>query len=192
MKVVGLNGSPRVNGNTARLIKQLFDELEVEGIETELLQLGGKPIKPCTACGRCFKEKNMTCPATPDDLLNDYFARLAVADGIVIGSPTYFANVSAEVKAFIDRAGLLAIANGYTLRRKVGAAVVASRRAGGTDAFDAINKFFFINQVIVPGSVYWNLGIGLLPEEVAGDEEGMRTMKILGENMAWLLKKISA
>ena len=112
------------------------------------------------------------------------------AEGIIIGSPTYFANVSTEVKALIDRAGLVAIANGHILRRKVGAAVVAVRRGGGTDTFDAINKFFFINQFVVPGSVYWNMGFGLAEEEVKDDEEGMRTMRILGENMAWLLKRI--
>jgi multimeric flavodoxin WrbA len=114
------------------------------------------------------------------------------ADGIIIGSPTYFANVSTEVKALIDRAGLVAIANGHMLKRKVGVAVVAVRRAGATDAFDAINKFFLINQMIVPGSVYWNLGLGLGEKEVKNDEEGLNTMRILGENMAWLLRKIGA
>jgi multimeric flavodoxin WrbA len=192
MKVVALNGSPRVKGNTAMLIQTVFAELEKEGIETELLQLGGKSIKPCTACSRCFKEKNLTCPAIKDDVLNDYFAKCVAADGIIIGSPTYFANVTAEVKAFIDRAGLVSIANGYALRRKVGAPVVAVRRAGATNTFDGINKFFLINQVVVPGSVYWNLGVGLLPEEVAGDEEGLRTMSVLGENMAWLMKKLNS
>lgn len=114
------------------------------------------------------------------------------ADGIIIGSPTYFANVSSEVKALIDRAGMLAIANGYSLKRKVGAAVIAVRRAGATNAFDAINKFFLINQLIVPGSVYWNLGVGFEREDVGNDEEGLKTMKLLGENMAWLIKKIKA
>jgi multimeric flavodoxin WrbA len=114
------------------------------------------------------------------------------ADGIIIGSPTYFANVTSEVKALIDRAGMVAIANGYMLRRKVGAAVVAVRRAGATVAFDAINKLYFINQLIVPGSAYWNLGIGEEEKDVQNDEEGLNTMKILGENMAWLLKRINA
>jgi len=113
------------------------------------------------------------------------------ADGIIIGSPTYFSNVSTEVKALIDRAGLVAIANGHMLQRKVGAAVVAVRRAGAANVFDAINKFFFINQFMVPGSIYWNLGIGLNEQEVKNDEEGLNTMKVLGQNMAWLLKKIN-
>ncbi len=115
---------------------------------------------------------------------------MAEADGIIIGSPTYFANVSSEVKALIDRAGLVAIGNGHMLKRKVGAAVVAVRRAGATETFDAINKFFFINQMIVPGSVYWNLGLGLGEQEVKADDEGIRTMTVLGQNMAWLLKRV--
>ncbi len=112
------------------------------------------------------------------------------ADGIVIGSPTYFANVSSEVKALIDRAGYVAIANGRSLKRKVGAGVVAVRRAGSTNTFDAINKFFLINQMIVPGSIYWNMAIGGDTGEVNNDDEGMATMTDLGQNMAWLLKKI--
>ena len=112
------------------------------------------------------------------------------ADGIIIGSPTYFSNVTTEIKALIDRAGLVSIANGHMLKRKVGLAVVAVRRAGAVNTFDAINKFFLINQAIVPGSVYWNLGIGLDKGDVESDEEGMNTMQVLGENMAWLLKKL--
>ena len=112
------------------------------------------------------------------------------ADGIILGSPTYFSNVSTEIKALIDRAGLVAIANGHMFKRKVGAAVVAVRRAGSVSVFDAINHFFFINQVIVPGSIYWNMGFGLEKGEVEKDEEGIQTMKVLGENMAWLLKKL--
>lgn len=192
MKVVAFNGSPRKKGNTAMLINTVFEELQKEGIETELLQLGGKDIKGCIACMKCFEAQDNTCVGRKKDILNDYFQKMIKADGIIIGSPTYFSNVSTEVKALIDRAGLLSIANGYSLKRKVGAAVVAVRRAGATDVFDAINKFFFINQVIVPGSVYWNLGIGLNKEEVKDDEEGMNTMKVLGENMAWLLQKTSA
>jgi len=192
MKVIAFNGSPRKKGNTAMLVNSVFDELKKEGIETELLQLGGKDIKGCLGCMKCFEVQDNTCVTRKDDILNEYFQKMIRADGIIIGSPTYFSNVSSEVKALIDRAGLVSIANGHLLKRKVGAAVVAVRRAGATDVFDAINKFFFINQVIVPGSVYWNLGFGLNKEEVKDDDEGMNTMKILGENMAWLLKKIKA
>jgi len=192
MKVIGFNGSPRKNGNTAMLINSVFDELQKEGIETDFIQLGGKDIKGCIGCMKCFDAQNNQCVTRKDEILNESVQKMIEADGIIIGSPTYFSNVSTEVKAFIDRAGLVSIANGYLLRRKVGAAVTAVRRAGATNVFDAINKFFFINQVTVPGSVYWNLGVGLHKEEVKDDEEGMNTMKILGENMAWLLKKIKA
>ena len=191
MKVVAINGSPRKNGNTAALIDTVLAELEREGIETERLQLGGKSIHGCTACMKCFERKNQRCVIEKDnDVLNEMVAKMVEADGIIIGSPTYFANVSSEVKALIDRAGLVAIANGHLLKRKVGAAVVAVRRAGATNTFDAINKFFLINQVIIPGSVYWNLGVGRQEQEVLGDEEGLRTMTVLGQNMAWLLKRI--
>ena len=191
MKVLALNGSPRRNGNTAMLIDTVFTELKKEGIETEQVQLGGKKIHGCNACMKCVENQNKCC-VIDNDILNELINKMINADGIIIGSPTYFANVSTEVKALIDRAGLVAIANGHMLKRKVGAAVVAVRRAGATDAFDAINKFFFINQFIVPGSVYWNMGVGLGKQEVKEDEEGMITMKILGENMAWLLGKINA
>jgi multimeric flavodoxin WrbA len=191
MKVVAINGSPRKNGNTAMLIDTVLVELSKEGIETEQVQLGGKKIHGCTACMKCFENLNKRC-VIENDILNELVNKMVEADGIIIGSPTYFANVSSEVKALIDRAGMVAIANGHMLKRKVGAAVVAVRRAGATNAFDAINKFFFINQIIVPGSVYWNMGFGLGEQEVKGDEEGINTMKILGENMAWLLKKINA
>jgi len=189
MKVVALNGSPRKTGNTALLIETVLAELRKEGIETETLQLGGKKIRGCMACMKCFENRNGHC-VIEDDILNDLVEKMVAADGIVIGSPTYFSNVSTEVKALIDRAGLIAIANGHLLKRKVGLAVVAVRRAGATDAFDAINKFFFINQMVVPGSIYWNLGFGLGEGEVKGDEEGMKTMRVLGENAAWLLKKL--
>jgi multimeric flavodoxin WrbA len=192
MKVIAFNGSPRKKGNTAMLINSVFVELQKEGIETEFLQLGGKDIKGCLACSKCFEVQDNTCVTRKDDIFNEYFQKMIEADGIIIGSPTYFSNVSSEVKALIDRAGLVSIANGYSLKRKVGAGVVAVRRAGATDVFDAINKLFFINQMVVPGSIYWNLGFGLDREEVKDDEEGMNTMKILGENMAWLLKKIIA
>jgi multimeric flavodoxin WrbA len=192
MKVIAFNGSPRINGNTAMLINAVFDELQKEGIETEFLQLGGKNIKGCRGCRKCFEVQDKTCVTTRDDILNEYLQKMIGADGIIIGSPTYFSNVSSEVKSLIDRAGLVSIANGYLLRRKVGAAVVAVRRAGSTDVFDAINKFCFINQVVVPGSSYWNMGFGRDKGDVKSDEEGMRTMKVLGENMAWLLKKINA
>jgi len=189
MKAVAFNGSARKDGNTAILIRTVFEELEKEGIETELIQLAGKRIRGCTACYKCFTNKDRRC-SVQDDFANECIEKMLAADAVILGSPTYFADVSAELKALIDRAGLVSIANDYMLRRKIGAAVVAVRRSGAIHAFDTINHFFFINQMIVPGSIYWNMGVGLEKGEVSKDEEGLRTMKILGENMAWLLKTI--
>jgi len=189
MKVIAFNGSARKDGNTSILINLVLDELQKEGIETELFQFAGKKIRGCVACMKCFENKDQRC-ANNKDVLNECLEKMLEADGIILGSPTYFSNVSTEIKALIDRAGLVAIANGHMFKRKVGAAVVAVRRAGSVSVFDAINYFFFINQLIVPGSIYWNMGIGYEKGDVKKDEEGIQTMKVLGENMAWLLKKL--
>ena len=167
MKVVAFNGSPRAKGNTAALLDIVIEELQKEGIETEIVQLGGAKIRGCTACMKCFERQDRHC-AVGNDVLNSLVDKMSQADGIVIGSPTYFANVSTEVKALIDRAGLVAVANDSMLKRKVGAAVVAVRRAGA------------------------NLGVGLDGQEVTNDEEGVTTMRVLGQNMAWLLKRLGA
>ncbi len=188
MKVVAFNGSARKNGNTAILTKIVLGELEKDGIETELVQLAGKKIRGCIACMKCWENKDQRCAVT-DDVLNSCIEKMIEADGIILGSPTYFANVSTELKALIDRAGMTSIANDRMFKRKVGAAVVAVRRAGAIHVFNSINHFFFIGQMIVPGSIYWNMGFGLDKGEVEKDEEGLDTMKVLGENMAWLLKK---
>ena len=189
MKVMAFNGSARKDGNTAALIHHVLDELQKEGIETELFQLAGKKIRGCMACYKCFQNKDQRC-SVKTDVLNGCIEKMLEADGILLGSPTYFADVSTEMKALIDRAGLVAKANGDMFKRKVGAAVVAVRRAGSIHVFDSINHFFLINQMIVPGSSYWNMGFGLEKGEVEEDEEAMGTMKALGENMAWLLKKV--
>jgi len=191
MKVIAINGSPRKNGNTAMLLGKVLEPIAAEGIETEIFQLGGKQIAGCTACYACFKNKDQRC-IQADDVVNDCIQKMAEADGIILGSPTYFADITPELKALIDRAGLVGLANGAMFRRKVGAAVLAVRRGGSIHAFDSINHFFFIEQMIVPGSSYWNFGIGREKGEVAGDEEGLRTMQVLGENMAWVLKKTLA
>jgi len=191
MKVVAFNGSARRDGNTAILVRRVFAELEKEGIETELVQLAGQPIHGCAACGQCYKNKDQRC-AVKDDIVNDCIEKMLAADGIILASPTYFADVSSEMKALIDRSGFVARANDDMLKRKVGAAVVAVRRAGSIHAFDTINHFFLIGQMIIPGSIYWNMGIGRAKGEVEHDEEGLRTMQTLGQNMAWLLKKMHA
>jgi multimeric flavodoxin WrbA len=191
MKVMAFNGSARKDGNTAILIRTVFSELEKEGIETELFQLAGKKIQGCIACFKCFQNKDRHC-SVKKDVLNECIDKMLEADGIILGSPTYFADVSSELKALIDRSGLVAKANADMFRRKVGAAVVAVRRGGAIHAFDSINHFFFIGQMIVPGSSYWNMGIGLDKGAVEQDAEGLQTMQVLGQNMAWLLKKLHA
>lgn len=191
MKVIAFNGSSRKNGNTGILLKTVMEQLEDQGIETELVNLAGKNLQGCIACTKCFKNKDRHC-AVENDGLNEYLAKMLEADGILLGSPTYFADVSANMKALIERAGMVSRANGDLLRRKVGAGVVAVRRAGSIHAFNSLNFFFFIGQMIVPGSSYWNLGIGREPGEVENDQEGMDTMRTLGQNMAWLMKKIKA
>lgn len=189
MKVLAINGSPRKDGNTAIMIKSVFEELEKEGIETELIQFSGKTIQGCKACMKCFENKDKQCVFNNDDF-NECFKKMIEADGIILGSPTYFTDVTAEMKGLIDRAGFVSFANDRLFTRKTGAAVVAVRRAGSIHVFDTLNHFFFINQMMVPGSSYWNMGIGMDKGDVEKDEEGLMTMKVLGENMAWMMKKL--
>ena len=191
MKVVAFNGSARKDGNTAILIRHVFRELEKQEIETEMVQLSGSRIHGCIACMKCFENKDQRC-SVKNDIANSCIEKMLDADGIILGSPTYFANVSTEMKALIDRAGMVSRANSDMLARKVGAAVVAARRAGAIHVFNSINHFFFIGQMIVPGSSYWNLGMGRHKGEVEKDDEGIKTMKDLGRNIAWLLEKINS
>jgi len=191
MKVIAFNGSARKDGNTAILLNAVIAELEAEGIETELYQLSGKKIHGCVACYKCFEKINRRC-GVEKDAANECIEKMLAADGILLGSPTYFADISTEMKALIDRAGLVSRANSDMLMRKIGAAVVVARRGGAIHAFDSMNHFFLISQMIIPGSNYWNMGFGLDKGDVAKDEEALQTMKILGRNMAWLLKKINA
>ncbi len=190
MKVVAFNGSPRKEGNTASLIKHVLAELDKEGIETEIVQIGGKSVHGCTACSKCFENIDRRC-VIDNDIVNECIEKMLEADGIILASPTYFADLTPELKALIDRAGFVAKANSEMFRYKVGTAVVAVRRAGSIHVFDSINHFFTISQMIIPGSSYWNMGIGRAEGDVEKDDEGIRTMQILGQNMAWLLKKLN-
>ena len=190
MYVVAFNGSPRRDGNTATMLRLALDELEAAGVRTELVQLGGLHLRGCKACYGCVARKDGRC-AVQDDEMNGLIEKLLDADGVLIGTPTYFADVSTEVKALIDRAGLVTRVNGNLLRRKLGAAVVAVRRGGSIHAFDTINHLFLISEMIVVGSSYWNLGIGGAKGEVMDDAEGVETMKTLGQNMAWALERLA-
>ncbi len=189
MKVVAFNGSPRKGGNTAQLIGVVFVELAKLGIETELVEMAGTHPHGCTACGLCGRKQDRRCAVTSDPV-NEWIAKIEEADGVIFASPTYFADVTTEMKALIDRAGYVSKANGGMFRRKVGAAVVAVRRAGAIHVFDTINHFFLIAEMIVPGSSYWNIGVGRGVGDVNEDEEGVRTMRVLGDNIGWLLEKL--
>jgi multimeric flavodoxin WrbA len=189
MKVVAFNGSARKNGNTANLLHLVLDEIKARGGETELVELAGINLSGCKACYQCFTTKNNRC-AVEEDLINDAIAKMLAADGIILGSPTYFADVSANMKAFMERTGMVSRANGDIFRRKVGASVVAVRRAGASHVFSSLNNFFLIGQMILAASSYWNIGIGRDPGEVMGDAEGVKTMQDLGVNMAWLINKL--
>lgn len=191
MKVVAFNGSARKDGNTAILLNHVLKELEKKEIETELIQLSGKKLNGCAACYKCSENKNGRCAVDSDDV-NRYIKKMVDADGVIFGSPTYFSDLTAGLKALMERAGMVSRANDGLFRHKVGAAVVSVRRGGAIHAFDSINHFFLITQMIIPGSSYWNIGIGGREKgDVAKDAEGIQTMKTLGQNMAWLLKKLS-
>jgi multimeric flavodoxin WrbA len=189
MKVTAFNGSARKGGNSALLVHRVFEELAREGIAGELVELAGAPVRGCIACYGCFRNQDRRC-TIGDDVVNEAIAKMDASDGVIIASPTYFADITSETKALIDRAGMVSRANDFMFRRKVGAAVVAVRRAGAIHAFDSINHFFLIGEMIVPGSSYWNIGIGRESGEVEDDVEGMATMETLGRNMAWLMKKL--
>ncbi|MEN6509758.1 MAG: flavodoxin family protein [Smithella sp.] len=189
MKVIGINGSPRKNGNTSILIKAVFHELKKEGIETELINIALKPLRGCKGCYKCLKNQNKRC-VFDDDIVNECIEKMIAADGIILGSSTYFTDVTAEMKALIDRAGMVSITNGSILKHKVGGSVVAVRRGGAIHAFDTMNHFMHYMQMYLVGASYWNMAYGFETGEVNNDKEGMENMKTLGENMAYLLKKI--
>ena len=186
MKVVAFNGSPRKDGNTTILINHVFRELEKEGVETELVQLSGREIRGCIACYKCFENKDQHC-AVKDDIANECIEKMMKPEGIILGSPVYFTDVTAEMKALIDRAGFVSMANGGMYKNKVSAAVVAVRRSGAIHTLDTINHFFLAGQMIIIGR---GIGVGRDKGEVEKDEEGMQAVKALGQRMAWLLKKL--
>jgi len=190
MKVVAFNGSPRKKGNTSILINTIFKELEKDGIETELVNLAGNKIMGCTACYKCAKKQDRMCHGSRKDFVNECIEKMIEADGIILASPTYFANVSTEMKALIDRAGVVAFANNGMLRYKAGAAITVSRRTGASQALMALNSFFSCLEMFIVCSNYPNMGIGMDKGDVEKDSQGLETMQVLGRNMAFLLKKL--
>jgi multimeric flavodoxin WrbA len=188
MKVIAFNGSPRPKGNTAAAINVVFEELKKEGIETEVIQIGQKRLAGCVGCRKCFENVDKKCVIKEDDM-NLYIAKMDEADGIIIGSPVYYGNVTTAVKALIERCGQVAGANPGLLERKIGAPVVAVRRGGANFTYAAINFFFGIRQMPIATSSYWNQTVARDIGDMAKDEEGVKTFVNLGKNIAWLLKK---
>lgn len=190
MNVLLFNGSPRKEGNTAYLLTRMKDVFSQNNAHTELIQVGGKPVRGCKACMECRINKDEKC-VIEDDAVNEYIQKMKRSDAIVIGSPVYFSQMTPETKAFIDRCGYVIKGNGSFLSRKIGAAVTVARRAGMMPAFHSINNFFFINDMIVPGSQYWNVAVAKEPGDVQNDEEGYKIVTRLAENILWLHEKIS-
>lgn len=191
MKVVAFNCSPRKEGNTYHMIKTVLDVIQKEGIETEIVQVGGHDLHGCRGCGGCRRNKDGKCVFS-EDILNECYWKMVEADGIIIGSPTYFADLTAEAKALIDRCGYVARSNDNPLKRKVGTSVCAARRAGSIHVLDSINHFFTINEMILVSSSYWNMSLSVAKDDYEKDDEGIQTMITLGQNMAWALKKLNS
>ena len=191
MKVVAFNGSPRAEGNTNRALAIVAEELEREGIATSVVQVGSRQVRGCVACGGCARNKDGRC-VLPDDGVNAWIAEAREADGLLLGSPVHFSGMGATMKSFLDRAFYVASANGGLFRHKVGAAVVAVRRSGGVAAFDQLGHYLAYSEMLVPGSNYWNVIHGTAPGEADGDEEGVQILRVLGRNMAWLMKLVEA
>jgi multimeric flavodoxin WrbA len=187
-KVLAINGSPHAGGNTAHMLQTVLDTCAAAGHETEFYQAGGRPVRGCTACGGCGKRIGR---CVIDDWINELYPKMAGADAILLGSPTHFADLTPELKAVIDRAGYVSRWDGLRFSRKIGAAVCAVRRAGSVHVLDSINHFFLLGDMIVPGSSYWNMSLARLPGEYEQDEEGVATMRRLGENIVWLLEKLA-
>lgn len=189
MKVVALNGSPKSNGNTYEAIKAVANELEKENIEVEIIHVGNKMVRGCLACNGCARNKNEKCVMENDEV-NEWIQKMKDADGIILGSPVYYSAIAGTMKSFLDRAFYVASANGGMFRHKVGASVVAVRRAGGIPTFDQLNNYIAYSEMVMATSNYWNVAYGTAPGEASRDEEGMQIMSVLGKNMAWIIKLI--
>jgi multimeric flavodoxin WrbA len=191
MKVVAINGSPHKDGNTAYALKQTGAELQKEGIEFEVIEVGGKHVRGCIGCNKCAENQNEKCNFT-NDIVNESVAKMKEADGIVLGSPVYYSGIAGTMKCFLDRTFYVAAVNGNLFRHKVGASVAAVRRTGGSMTFNGLNHYLSISEMLVPSSNYWNVIHGLEPGDAAQDEEGVQIMRMLGKNMAWMLKRREA
>jgi len=187
MKVVAFNGSPKKEGNTYHALQLVCEQLEANGIETEIVQVGNKGVKGCTACGHCGKSRDEKCVIKNDDV-NLWIQKMKEADGILLGSPVHYASLGANMKSFLDRAFYVSGMNGAMFRHKVGASVVAVRRSGGLPTFNELNNYLNYSEMMIPTSNYWNVIHGTTPGEVLQDKEGVQIMQVLGKNMAYLMK----
>ena len=187
MKVVAINGSPKKEGNTYHALRMVGTQLEENGIEFEIIHIGNKAVRGCLACGNCAINKDEKCTTTGDKL-NDWIQIMKNADGIILGSPVYYAGIAGTMKCFLDRAFYVSGSNGGLFRHKVGAAVAAVRRTGGSVTFDSLNHYLTYSEMILATSNYWNVIHGRTPGEAEQDAEGTQIMSVLGNNMAWLLK----
>jgi len=188
MKVIAINGSPNVNGNTAQALNVLLGEVQKKGIETELITIGSKMIHGCIGCAKCREAQNGKCIAFPNDAVNELLPELIAADAIVLGSPTYFAGINGTLKSFLDRVFYVSFVNGGLFRLKYGAAIVVLRRGGGTAAFDELNKYFQISEMTIASGCYWTAIHGRVPGEILQDLEGLRVLRVQGRNLAYLLQ----
>ena len=191
MKVVAFNGSPKKEGNTYNAIKTVATELEKDGIEVEIVHVGNKLVRGCLACGGCARNKNERCVIETDEV-NEWIQKMKESDGIILGSPVYYSAIAGTMKSFLDRAFYVGSVNGGMFRHKIGTSVVAVRRSGGIPVFDQLNNYINYSEMIMPTSNYWNVAYGTAPGEVTQDEEGMQIMRVLGKNMAWMMKVIEA
>ncbi|GAA0778787.1 flavodoxin family protein [Clostridium subterminale] len=189
MKVVAFNGSPKKDGNTYKSIEIVAKELEKENIEVEIIHVGNKVIRGCLACGGCSRNKNEKCVIDKDEV-NEWIVKMKEADGIILGSPVHYSAIAGTMKSFLDRAFLVTSVNDSMLRHKVGASVVAVRRSGGVPVFDQLNNYINYSEMLMPTSNYWNVAYGRTENEVLQDSEGMQIMRVLGKNMAWLMKLV--
>jgi len=190
MKVLAINGSPKKEGNTFLSIKTVTDALEAGGFESEIVHIGGKPVRGCVDCRKCQTNKDRKCVI--NDHINGLIEKASLADVLIIGSPVYFSNTTPEIKAFIDRAGRVFRANDFMLKRKIGVPISVARRAGTNAVISDINYFLLAQQMIIPGSSYWNGLMGLEPGDVLNDQNGLDNLKVLSENILWLAGKLKA
>ena len=187
MKVIAINGSPRKDGNTFHALKLVSEELEKEGIEVEIINIGNKSIRGCIACNKCAKDANDKCIF--NDEVNIVIQKLKNADGLLIGSPVYYSGIAGTMKSFLDRLFYTCGTN-KILRHKVGASIAAVRRTGGMPTYNGLNHYLNISEMVIPSSTYWNVIHGAKPSEALKDYEGVETMRILGRNMAYLIKEL--